>query len=66
MRIADSSPYAHYVFKAFDVNCNGAISFRVIKSLSHVICSLFVNFKLTDMSVGVYLRSRITAHDVCL
>ena len=20
--------YAHYVFKAFDVNCNGAISFR--------------------------------------
>lgn len=28
MRIADSSLYAHYVFKAFDVNCNGAISFR--------------------------------------
>lgn len=26
---ADSSMYAHYVFKAFDVNCNGAISFRV-------------------------------------
>lgn len=26
----DSSLYAHYVFKAFDVNCNGAISFRVI------------------------------------
>lgn len=24
----DSSLYAHYVFKAFDVNCNGAISFR--------------------------------------
>ncbi|XP_072754406.1 A-type potassium channel modulatory protein KCNIP1 isoform X1 [Anoplolepis gracilipes] len=24
----NSSPYAHYVFKAFDVNCNGAISFR--------------------------------------
>ncbi|KAJ8665017.1 hypothetical protein QAD02_006679 [Eretmocerus hayati] len=23
-----SSLYAHYVFKAFDVNCNGAISFR--------------------------------------
>ncbi|XP_017786491.1 PREDICTED: calsenilin-like [Nicrophorus vespilloides] len=26
--VADSSLYAHYVFKAFDVNCNGAISFR--------------------------------------
>jgi Kv channel-interacting protein len=26
--IIDSSLYAHYVFKAFDVNCNGAISFR--------------------------------------
>lgn len=25
---SDSSLYAHYVFKAFDVNCNGAISFR--------------------------------------
>lgn len=25
---SDSSIYAHYVFKAFDVNCNGAISFR--------------------------------------
>lgn len=25
----DSSIYAHYVFKAFDVNSNGAISFRV-------------------------------------
>nr|CAD7260890.1 unnamed protein product [Timema shepardi] len=25
----DSSLYAHYVFKAFDVNSNGAISFRV-------------------------------------
>lgn len=25
----DSSIYAHYVFKAFDVNCTGAISFRV-------------------------------------
>lgn len=25
----DSSLYAHYVFKAFDVNCSGAISFRV-------------------------------------
>ncbi|KAF4516399.1 hypothetical protein B566_EDAN008522 [Ephemera danica] len=25
---ANSSLYAHYVFKAFDVNCNGAISFR--------------------------------------
>jgi Ca2+-binding EF-hand superfamily protein len=24
----DSSLYAHYVFKAFDVNCNGAITFR--------------------------------------
>ncbi|XP_033215740.1 Kv channel-interacting protein 2 [Belonocnema kinseyi] len=24
----NSSIYAHYVFKAFDVNCNGAISFR--------------------------------------
>lgn len=24
----NSSLYAHYVFKAFDVNCNGAISFR--------------------------------------
>ncbi|KAB0790007.1 hypothetical protein PPYR_15702, partial [Photinus pyralis] len=23
-----STLYAHYVFKAFDVNCNGAISFR--------------------------------------
>lgn len=30
---SDSSLYAHYVFKAFDVNCNGAISFRVIISL---------------------------------
>lgn len=26
---SDSSLYAHYVFKAFDVNCNGAITFRV-------------------------------------
>ncbi|KAK4882547.1 hypothetical protein RN001_005866, partial [Aquatica leii] len=24
----NSTSYAHYVFKAFDVNCNGAISFR--------------------------------------
>lgn len=24
----NSSTYAHFVFKAFDVNCNGAISFR--------------------------------------
>ncbi|EEB18431.1 Kv channel-interacting protein, putative [Pediculus humanus corporis] len=24
----NSSSYAHYVFKAFDVNCNGAITFR--------------------------------------
>ena len=27
--ISDSTQYAHYVFKAFDVNCNGAISFKV-------------------------------------
>lgn len=27
--VADATLYAHYVFKAFDVNCNGAISFRV-------------------------------------
>jgi len=27
--LSDSSLYAHYVFKAFDVNSNGAISFRV-------------------------------------
>ncbi|KAF6200112.1 hypothetical protein GE061_006413 [Apolygus lucorum] len=26
--IRNSTLYAHYVFKAFDVNCNGAISFR--------------------------------------
>jgi hypothetical protein len=26
---SDSTLYAHYVFKAFDVNSNGAISFRV-------------------------------------
>lgn len=26
---SDSTQYAHYVFKAFDTNCNGAISFRV-------------------------------------
>lgn len=26
--LGNSSLYAHYVFKAFDVNCNGAISFR--------------------------------------
>lgn len=26
--ILDSSIYAHLVFKAFDVNCNGAITFR--------------------------------------
>lgn len=26
----DSTQYAHYVFKAFDINCNGAISFKVI------------------------------------
>nr|XP_014289430.2 Kv channel-interacting protein 1 [Halyomorpha halys] len=25
---SDVNLYAHYVFKAFDVNCNGAISFR--------------------------------------
>ncbi|XP_014213046.1 Kv channel-interacting protein 1 [Copidosoma floridanum] len=24
----NAAPYAHYVFKAFDVNCSGAISFR--------------------------------------
>uniref|UniRef100_A0A1A9VVY4 EF-hand domain-containing protein n=1 Tax=Glossina austeni TaxID=7395 RepID=A0A1A9VVY4_GLOAU len=28
LQCTDSSLYAHYVFKAFDVNCNGAISFR--------------------------------------
>lgn len=35
--LADSSLYAHYVFKAFDVNCNGAISFRVIISLCFIV-----------------------------
>ncbi|KAG8229585.1 hypothetical protein J437_LFUL010177 [Ladona fulva] len=34
-----STLYAHYVFKAFDVNSNGAISFRV----SHNRCPLNVN-----------------------
>lgn len=29
LSLQDSSIYAHYVFKAFDVNCTGAISFRV-------------------------------------
>lgn len=32
--LSDSSMYAHYVFRAFDVNCNGAISFRVSIALS--------------------------------
>ncbi|CAH2216116.1 jg3676 [Pararge aegeria aegeria] len=27
----NSALYAHYVFKAFDVNCSGAISFRTTK-----------------------------------
>lgn len=29
MVVSDATMYAHFVFKAFDVNCNGAISFRV-------------------------------------
>ena len=27
--VSDSSSYAHYVFKAFDVNSNGEIGFKV-------------------------------------
>lgn len=37
----DSSLYAHYVFKAFDVNCNGAISFRVIISHYNSVYAIF-------------------------
>lgn len=29
MSVPDVTMYAHFVFKAFDVNCNGAITFRV-------------------------------------
>ncbi|ENN82721.1 hypothetical protein YQE_00911, partial [Dendroctonus ponderosae] len=28
MTISDATLYAHYVFKTFDVNCNGAITFK--------------------------------------
>nr|XP_049703855.1 Kv channel-interacting protein 1 [Helicoverpa armigera] len=28
----NSALYAHYVFKAFDVNCSGAISFRLLSN----------------------------------
>lgn len=44
LRFSDSSLYAHYVFKAFDVNCNGAISFRVslVKLNLFLLCSIFI------------------------
>lgn len=38
LNTSDSSIYAHYVFRAFDVNSNGAISFRVsFSNLSHIV-----------------------------
>ena len=38
----DSSLYAHYVFKSFDINCNGAISFRVRIQLDHTVFEKFL------------------------
>lgn len=45
---SDSSLYAHYVFKAFDVNCNGAISFRVSDSKD----LLRMSFEITMLNVS--------------
>ncbi|CAK1597327.1 unnamed protein product [Parnassius mnemosyne] len=41
----NSALYAHYVFKAFDVNCSGAISFRVSTTtiLNHIVYSQLQN-----------------------
>ena len=48
--ISDSSLYAHYVFKAFDVNCNGAISFRVN------IYSLIISYDLISFSLHWHIK----------
>lgn len=55
--IIDSSIYAHYVFRAFDVNCNGAISFRV-SSCGHFTWFIFVH------GVGLCMCS-LFFHIVC-
>lgn len=54
---SDSSIYAHYVFRAFDVNCNGAISFRV-SSCGHFTWFIFVH------GVGLCMCS-LFFHIVC-
>ncbi|KAH8399209.1 hypothetical protein KR215_004857 [Drosophila sulfurigaster] len=69
----NSSLYAHYVFKAFDVNCNGAISFRVIMLIvieynNETIIAILLNSYSQDLLVtlstllrgSVYERLRWT------
>lgn len=40
----DSSFYAHYVFKAFDVNCSGAITFRVSNEMKTYVMQMNIEF----------------------
>ncbi|KAK3925422.1 Kv channel-interacting protein 1, partial [Frankliniella fusca] len=63
----NSSLYAHYVFKAFDVNCNGAITFRdLLVTLSTLLRGsiyekLRWTFKLYDINGdGCITRSELT------
>lgn len=62
----DSSIYAHYVFKAFDVNCNGAISFRVSRhanmsflAAAELIRPLFVPLQDFLVTLSTLLRGSV-------
>ena len=52
---SDSSLYAHHVFHAFDVNKNGAISFRV--RLKNCNIHVFQLFYFTELHVWMFLDS---------
>uniref|UniRef100_A0A8D8LSE4 Kv channel-interacting protein 1 n=2 Tax=Cacopsylla melanoneura TaxID=428564 RepID=A0A8D8LSE4_9HEMI len=63
----NSNLYAHYVFKAFDINCNGAISFRdLLVTLSTLLRGsiyekLRWTFKLYDLNGdGCISRTELT------
>ncbi|KAK7605002.1 hypothetical protein V9T40_006188 [Parthenolecanium corni] len=61
-----STQYAHYVFKAFDINCNGAISFKdLLTTLSTILRGSIYEklrwaFKLYDLNGdGCITRSEL-------
>ncbi|KXJ74741.1 hypothetical protein RP20_CCG013048 [Aedes albopictus] len=61
----NSSLYAHYVFKAFDVNCNGSITFRdVQKQFLEEILKKFLGYFLEAMMQMITSLVLITTHQL--